>query len=161
MTLMLLAVINDLYDYKVRNEITITFIIIGMLYNLILNGPLNLYPSLLGLIIPFIILFPLYISRMLGAGDIKLFCALGAFMGFKLVLISIAYSFIVGAFIAIILMLRRKNLLQRFKYFYIYIKSCLLCLSIIPYSDFNIRRDGSKMHFTVPIALGTILVLVL
>lgn len=160
-TLLMLAVINDLYSYKVKNEITFSFAIIGIIYNLVFGSLQNFYSSILGMTVPFIILLPLYINKMLGAGDIKLFCALGAFVGFNLIIVSIGYSFIAGAIIAIILMLARKNMLQRFKYFFQYIRSCLLCLTLIPYDDLSVKQNGAKMHFTIPIALGTMLVLLL
>lgn len=156
-----LAVICDLYTYKVKNRITFSFAIIAIVYNLSFHGLNGLYFAVLGLIVPFIILFPLYYLRMLGAGDIKLFCSLGALIGLKLIIYSILYSFICGAFIAIAIMLVRKNSLQRLKYFIGYIKNCILCMKLIPYEAEISKSNGSKMHFTVPIAMGTMLTFLL
>lgn len=158
-TLVILAVINDLYNYRVSNKIIFPFCITGIMYNLLLENHQYFVSSIIGLAVPLVILFPLYITKMFGAGDIKLFSALGAFIGLRPVLTSMAYSFIAGAIIALIIMLIRRNALQRFKYFITYIKCCLLSMTIIPYSDFSEKNDGTKMHFTIPIALGTILVL--
>lgn len=160
-TLIAIAVISDLYSYKVKNQITFGFMTIALIYNLAAIGSEGLCYTLLGIVIPILILFPLYMSKMLGAGDIKLFSALGAFVGYKVIAICIAYSFIVGAFTAIIIMIIRKNAIQRFQYFFNYIKCCLLCMAVVPYGDFNMKQDGSKMHFTIPIAIGTILALAL
>lgn len=156
MTLIVLAVINDLRSYKVRNEMTLTFAIIGIAYNISFYGLQNFYPTVLGLIVPFLILLPLYAAKMLGAGDIKLFCSIGAFVGLKLILLNIAYSFFAGAIIAIAIMLIRKNAFLRFKYFFTYIKCCLLCMKVMPYADLTAQQVGTKMHFTIPIALSTI-----
>lgn len=158
-TLMAMAVINDLYDYRVSNKIIFPFCFTGIMYNLLLENHQYFISSIIGLAVPLIILFPLYITKMFGAGDIKLFSALGAFIGLRPVLTSMAYSFIVGAIIALIIMLIRRNALQRFRYFITYLKCCLLSMAIIPYSDFSEKNDGTKMHFTIPIALGTVLAL--
>jgi prepilin peptidase CpaA len=107
------------------------------------------------LIVPFIILLPLYILNMLGAGDIKLLCSIGALTGIKHVLISIVFSFIFGAVIALLIMAVHKNLFSRLRKLYIYLKCCFLSMSIMPYYQLNTDNDG-KMHFTIPIALGTI-----
>lgn len=160
MTLIVLAVINDLQNYKVRNEITLTFAIIGIVYNISFYGIHNFYTTVLGLIIPFLILLPLYVAKMLGAGDIKLFCSIGAFVGLKLILINIAYSFFAGAIIALVIMIIRKNAFLRFKYFFTYIKCCLLCMKVMPYADLTEKQDRTKMHFTIPIAIGTIYIVI-
>ncbi|MGB7605725.1 MAG: A24 family peptidase [Lutisporaceae bacterium] len=160
MTLIVLAIINDLQNYKVRNEITLTFAIIGIVYNISFYGIHNFYTTVLGLIVPFLILLPLYAARMLGAGDIKLYCSIGAFIGLKLILMSIAYSFFAGAIIALVIMIIRKNAFLRFKYFFTYIKCCLLCMKVMPYADLTEKQDGTKMHFTIPIAIGTIYIVI-
>lgn len=159
MILVTLAVIDDLQNQKVKNELTFIFAIIGIVYNIGFYGLQSFYFSVLGLIAPLLILLPLYAVKMLGAGDIKLFCSIGAFVGSKLILLNIAYSFFAGAIIAFFIMLIRKNAFLRFKYFFNYIKSCLLCMEVMPYADFTAQKDGTKMHFTIPIALSTIIVI--
>jgi prepilin peptidase CpaA len=94
---------------------------------------------------------------MLGAGDIKLFCAIGALIGLRDILFSIAYSFLFGFIVALMIMIVRKNFISRLKRIYIYLKSCFLNMSIMPYDELSANNDG-KMHFTIPIALGTIMV---
>lgn len=159
--LITLAVINDLYNYKVSNKITLGFAVIGIVYSLLFYDKQNFYSSILGLIVPFVLLLPLYITKMFGAGDIKLLCVLGIYTGLKSILLSIAYSYVIGALIALIIMISRRNALQRFDHFFAYIKCCFLSMSILPYCDIEARHDGTKMHFTIPIALGTLLVLLL
>ncbi|OGO77706.1 MAG: hypothetical protein A2Y23_08875 [Clostridiales bacterium GWB2_37_7] len=128
-----------------------------MLYHAYLGSQTEIIFSLLGLITPFVILMPLYILNMLGAGDIKLLCSIGALIGMRNVLLSIAFSFLFGSVVALAIMLANKNFISRFKNLYIYLKSCLLNMSILPYYQLNMNNDG-KMHFTIPIALGTIAV---
>lgn len=155
MTQLALAVTNDVYCYKVKNEINFTFAITGILYNVFTGSQTNIYFGILGLIIPFVILLPLYILNMLGAGDIKLFCSIGALLGIGRVLLSIALSFGFGLVIALLIMASRRNFIFRIKKLYVYLKGCFLCKSIMPYYQLKINKDG-RMHFTIPIALGTI-----
>jgi prepilin peptidase CpaA len=91
---------------------------------------------------------------MLGAGDIKLFCAIGAIMGAKFALWSIAFSFIAGGFIGAIIMIFRKNALLRFKCLLNYIKTCFLTLSLSPYGDFDGNSAGAKFPYACAAALG-------
>jgi prepilin peptidase CpaA len=151
-----MAVINDLHNYKVRNEITFTFAVVGIVYNaLALNSQL-LYSSLLGMLLPFILLLPLYVLKMLGAGDIKLFCSMGALIGGTDILFAIAYSFLAGGFVVLMLMVIRKNFRSSIRYFYNYIKSCILSLSFLSYDDMQ-SVSNRKIHFTLCIALGTVI----
>ena len=141
--------------YKVKNSMILFFLAAGVIFHAFSAGQHDLYTDILGLIVPFIILLPLYMLKMLGAGDIKLFCSIGFLLGIKGILYSIMYSYLFGFFVAIIIMLARDNFLSRFKKLFTYLKSCFLAMSILPYDELNFQSDG-RIHFTIPIAMGTI-----
>ena len=155
--LILLSLTSDIKTYKIKNELILFFILTGLATNFCLGGSRALIPSLLGCIIPVLLLIALFGLRMLGAGDIKLFCAIGAIMGIRFVLYTIGYSFIAGGFIALFIMIVRRNGRKRFVYFFNYAKSCIITFSLLPYSDFKEKSDGSKFHFTYAIMLGAII----
>lgn len=155
LALLISAAVSDARTYKISNSINYFFILFGTLSNMIFDGLRGLELSLAGIIAPIVILFVLYALRMLGAGDIKLFCGIGAIMGVKFVLHSIAFSVISGGAIAFLIMLFRKNAGVRFAYFFTYMKSCLLSAAILPYSDFSDKTDGGKMHFSYAVVCGT------
>ncbi len=136
----------------------VLFLAIGVTFHVFSNGHHNLFIGILGLIAPFVVLLPLYILKMIGAGDIKLFCSIGFLLGIKGVLYSIMYSYLFGLVVAVIIMLTRDNFLARFQKLYIYLKSCILTMCIMPYDELNTQSDG-RMHFTIPIAMGTIAVI--
>jgi Flp pilus assembly protein protease CpaA len=103
-------------------------------------GETTLLQSIIGIVLPVVILFALYALRILGAGDIKLFSVIGAFTGFSVWKI-ICLSMIFGAFAGAVMVIRR----------------------VVRY----IRADGdrlapvlagglTKICFSVPIALGLI-----
>jgi len=154
-TLIITSVIMDLRSYKVKNELCASFIILGIICNTFLTRPSNLSLYFAGLVVPFIILLPLYALNMLGAGDIKLFCAIGAFVGIGSILQCIAYSFLSGLVVALIVMMIRRNFIERFNKLYDYFIYCILNMTIAPYEKTNSTSEG-RIHFTIPIALGTI-----
>lgn len=156
-TLLLLALICDIRTYKINNKIVYSFILLGILTNLYLNGVGGLKESLLGIIIPFALLFILYALRMLGAGDIKLFSAIGAIMGKNFILYTVAYSFIAGGIISFFIILLRKNGKKRLIYFLNYLKVSIFSFSLFPYENFENKKDGGKFRFSYGIVCGTLL----
>lgn len=153
--LLFLAVINDIKENKIKNKVILPFLLLGLITNFIMDGKIGVKNSLIAILIPFLTLFLFYVLGMLGAGDIKFFCAIGSIMGIEFIIYSMAYSFIIGGVIAIIIMLSRKNGIDRFKYFFSYIKGVLLTLSISPYTNFQDKSDGGKFPFAIAIAIGT------
>jgi prepilin peptidase CpaA len=69
-------------------------------------GVISPFESLAGIAIPVILLFWLYTLRVLGAGDIKLFCAIGSFVGVEIWKI-ICLSMIFGAVWGFVMVVRR------------------------------------------------------
>lgn len=149
-----IAFISDIKSRKIKNKLTLTFIILGLLTNLIFSGVEGLINSLLGILIPIVLLFGLYALRMLGAGDIKLLSALGAVFGAREILKIMAYSFIAGGIIALVLIMVRKNAKERLLYLFNYLKSVLLTLHIMPYTDFEDKEDRGKFPFAYAVFCG-------
>ena len=95
----------DLRDYRIPNKINLICCATGISYNLVFYG-----------------------LRIIGAGDVKLLCATGAFVGKRIVAV------IVNAFVI----------------------AALMGLFIVIYNMMvKGKRGNSIMHFSVPIVLGT------
>ena len=152
--LLVLALKSDIQSRKIKNKVTLPFIIAGLLTNLFFSGYEGLINSLLGIIVPIVFLFALYALRMLGAGDIKLLSALGAVFGVEGIFKIMAYSFIAGGIIAFAIVLIRKNAKERFLHLFNYLKSVFLTLHIIPYTDFNDKEDAGKFPFAYAVFCG-------
>ena len=76
-----------------------------------------------GILLPLVLLFPLFYLQMLGAGDIKLFCALGCVLGMK-ILPCMVFSFLIGGvFSAVVLLLHRGLLRERLLYLQTYVRA--------------------------------------
>ncbi|SFB09473.1 prepilin peptidase CpaA [Acetitomaculum ruminis DSM 5522] len=158
--LLLLAVFYDFQTLKISNKIIITGLIIGLTGQLyfrgLLAGTLNFFE---GIMIPLIILIPLFVFSMIGAGDIKLLAVVGAFLGYKAVFDCIIISFLLGAVLALVKMLKEGNLLSRLQYLAEYFKEFLITKKIKPY---YIPEEGNKniLHFSLEIFLGVLISLV-
>jgi len=104
----------------------------------------------------FSVLILLFVFRVLGAGDIKLFCVLGTILGPVGIMNCIAGSFLLGAVFSLILMIVRGIFAERFLYFAGYVKETLREGKIRPYRKPGIRRP-EHFHFTVPVFLACVL----
>lgn len=130
---------------------------IGLATGLAQEGMTGLLESLLGIVAPFLLLFLLYALRMLGAGDIKLFSAIGAILGFKAVLLIMAYSFLAGGLIAVVIVIINQNAKERFLHMFNYIKNIFLTFSIQPYTNFEDKDDKVVFKMAYAIACGVII----
>ncbi|MDE6686471.1 MAG: A24 family peptidase [Lachnospiraceae bacterium] len=111
---LVLAVILDLRTYRIPNVLTMAGMAVGVIYQLYRAGPPGMFGAVKDLIGSILILFPLYIIRCLGAGDIKLLSVVTVFLGWKQGMTICIYSLFVGAAMGIIkgsilFVLRRKN----------------------------------------------------
>jgi len=100
--LLLTACIYDLRYKKIPNLLSFTTLIIGLIGNTFLNNQLGFIGSLYGLMAGFSCSILFYSFASLGAGDVKLITAIGAVVGYKLVLPIIVYSYVLSACIGVV-----------------------------------------------------------
>ena len=149
--LSVLAAASDLKEYKIRNRLILPFLLIGLVLNTVNSGVAGLADSAIGLLLP-LCLLPLFALKMLGAGDIKTFCALGSIVGWRKSIDTILYSFIVAGILALGFMIFRKNAATRFKSLIRYLKVCLYNRKLLSYEDFS--DSGSHFRFAFAILGG-------
>ncbi len=75
----------DLRTYKIPNQISFTGVMTGLFLNLIIKGFTGVKMSLLGIMCPVVMLYLLFLIKAVGAGDIKLLAAIGAFVSLKII----------------------------------------------------------------------------
>jgi prepilin peptidase CpaA len=76
---MLIASAEDIKRKRIPNHLILGMLCSGLVLNAL--GPLGARMALLGSLMGMAVLFPLYLLRAFGAGDIKLMAALGSFFG--------------------------------------------------------------------------------
>ena len=157
LVLLAICTVSDVKTRKIKNSVTYTFIAVGMFANTAANGLKGLGFSLAGVCIPLLILLLFYKLRMLGAGDVKLFAAVGAIAGGRFVFRSILYSFLFGGVAGIITLALRRNATERFKSLLEYIKSCYLTFRLMEYENSASGNSGGRFPFTYAAVPGILL----
>ncbi len=147
--LLLISLYEDLKMRRIPNTVTISGMISGIIINLTGQGFLGLLFSLKGIFIAFLLLSIPFMIGGLGGGDVKLVMAVGAIMGTDFVLKSIVYVVAVGALIATIIILARREI-YRFKKIKEYLFSTFLLKDLVP-----INSDGEALFFPYGIAIAT------
>ena len=102
--LLLIAFIYDVRVMKIPNRLTATFVIAGIVYQLVMFGMSGGIHSVLGAAAGFMPLLVLYILKGIGAGDVKLFAALGAWIGAASVVQVLIYAILYAGAVGVILL---------------------------------------------------------
>ncbi len=103
------AVASDLRRGRVYNFLTFPTLAAG-LWLLAVNAPQEISPVLGAAVATLFFLLPFWRAGGLGAGDIKLLLALAPLMGAGWFLFCIVLSFLIGAVISAILLIRYRDL---------------------------------------------------
>lgn len=111
-----------------------------------------------GTVVPVLLMFPLFLGKMIGTGDIKVFAVLGSAMGGRRILLCMLFSFVLGGVIALPVLIFRCNVRERLTYFFTYLNEVFLTKSFPAYLAPGKRPEN--IHFTIPI-FGSVLLLCL
>jgi prepilin peptidase CpaA len=98
----LLGGVNDLLTRKIPNWLTFTAMAVGLAAQAWLMGTPGLLDGALGLGLGFALFFPVYALGYMGAGDVKLLMAVGAWVGWSDCLKIAVGSIVIGAAYALI-----------------------------------------------------------
>lgn len=109
------AFVTDIKAMKIPNKLTIPAMLSGLLFQGIYGGWAGLLFSLKGLGIAFGILLVMHWIGAVGAGDVKLFGGIGAWMGTLFSVQSIVYSVLFAGVIGILIVLWRRETFSRLK----------------------------------------------
>ncbi len=104
-----LAIIITYYDVRYRripNLFVLATLLSGIILNVTFNGWGGVLSSLQGCGLGFVLMFALHMLGAMGAGDVKLFAAIGAVIGAKLVIPTFLVVALTGGVLAIVAMVR-------------------------------------------------------
>ena len=104
-----LAIIITYYDVRYRripNSFVLATLAGGLAVNTIFGGLTGLYASLGGCALAFVMMFMLHVFGAMGAGDVKLFAAIGAVTGAHMVLPTFLVVVLMGGLLAVVSMVR-------------------------------------------------------
>jgi prepilin peptidase CpaA len=100
--LVLTAAWIDWRTYRIPNWLTLSGLAVALVYNASsAPGSTGILPALGGAAIGLAVLLPLWVVRVMGAGDVKLMAMVGAFLGSSEVLYAVVLTFVAGGIAAI------------------------------------------------------------
>src|SRR5437899_127146 len=104
-----LAVVISYYDVRYRripNAFVLAALICGLVMNIASGGVNGALSSAGGCVLAFVLMFMLHVFGAMGAGDVKLFAAIGSVTGAHLVLPTFLVVILTGGLLAFVSILR-------------------------------------------------------
>lgn len=163
-TLVVAAVIDGI-KLKVPNWITFPMILTGWVYSAwaatAAGSPwyVGLGWSLIGTVVGLALLLPAYAIGGMGAGDVKLMAGVGAWMHGTHTAYAFAVSAVIGAVLAVLMVLYRKGWAKHSGQFWMIINEIMTVRDPEKLSEIAADRKSSMMllPYGIPIAIGTIM----
>ncbi len=108
-----IAAYIDWKEHRVPNWLTFSAWGLGLLFHAVLQGWAGLGASLLGSVVGLVTLIVPYALRGMGAGDVKLMAAVGAWVGSVVTLQAFLWIAIVGGVMGMYSIVRSKEIRER------------------------------------------------
>ncbi|WP_235849031.1 MULTISPECIES: A24 family peptidase [Bacillaceae] len=112
----IIAFYTDVTKSLLPNWLTMSGILVGFIYHLISDGLNGLLFSIIGMAVGGGILMLMYIFKALGAGDVKLFAAIGSITGLQFTLYAMMYSILFAGLIGVIILLVKQEFMRKMFY---------------------------------------------
>ena len=151
--------VQDIRLFKIKNITILVGIFIGTLFLITQKDISSLLYHFGGMIVPILILFPLFMLRMFGAGDIKLLSVVGLFLGTQAAIHIIIASIVIGGVLSLVKLVQNRNIKQRAAYFIQYIRGSS-CGIRAGYYDAKSDNYTNAIHFSIAISVAVVLWLV-
>lgn len=104
--LAVLVIYHDVRYRRIPNAFVLATLISGLTLNVALNGLHGGLNSIGGCLLAFVLMFGLHVFGAMGAGDVKLFAAIGSVIGAQLVLPTFVVVVLTGGLLALVSTLR-------------------------------------------------------
>ncbi len=150
--LLSLAVVGDVRTRRIPNRLVAATALIGILYSAIAAGPAwGTLKGIEGLVTGLGFWLPFYLLGWLGAGDVKLVAAAGAWLGPREVVEGSFIAALLGALLALLWMLRSRGLKRAVETLGV----AAALPSVLTESSRPADRTRS-LPYSVPIAVGSL-----
>lgn len=159
--IMSMAVITDIRSYKIPNKYILTGFISGMGIRYFQEGFQGLFTALFFMVIIFIFLFPFFLMHGIGAGDIKLFCMMTAYLNKNIILECFLLTFTIASVMSIVKMLWQGTLLLKIKKILYYLEAVALTQSYREYEDKEYMKDKkNSIRMSLPAIISVMFIMV-
>jgi prepilin peptidase CpaA len=158
-TLLTIACVTDLRSRQIPNVLTLMAAATALVYHLATGGWTAAGWSFAGLSLGILLFFPMFALRGMGAGDVKLLGALGAWLGPGQVAIVALATSIVGGVMAVIVAVGHGYLRKALSNLYLLFMHWRVA-GIEPLPAVTLERaQGPRLAYAFPIAIGTVVTL--
>ena len=152
-----IATVACLYDVstsRIPNKLTFTTAALAILFHVFAPAGAGLSHAILGLLVGLALFFPMFALGAMGAGDVKLMAAVGAWIGAMPIIYVALYGSIAGGIFGVIVALRRQYLKQAFRN----VKALLLYWwveGVKPFPPLTLESTNSlRLPYALAIAAG-------
>ena len=104
--LAVLIIYHDVRYRRIPNPFVLATLITGLTFNFAVAGWRGVLTSIGGCVLAFTLMFMLHVFGAMGAGDVKLFAAIGSVIGAHLVLPTFVVVVLTGGLLALVSILR-------------------------------------------------------
>lgn len=168
--ILLISILADVITRKIPNALIIAGLILGLLFNIINEGPMGLVCSLKEIVLAICLFYIFYLLRALGAGDVKLLIVLASFLGANLTTKILCVSLVLGSLYGCVRLImtslnsiekreRRKEMIRELIYYINLRNFDLFCNQL---KNLLIEKMKSKNFYRIPyspfIFMATVLV---
>lgn len=149
----------DLRTHRIPNVLTMGAMVAGILAHAASGGLSGLVSSLAGLGVGLILFFPFFALGGLGAGDVKLLGAIGAWLGAGRVFWAALYSSIAGGVVALLLVAATGRFRDTAAGLFVMFSHWQASgPSSVPGMTLK-ESSGPRLAYAIPITLGTMVTL--
>ncbi|MBM7597878.1 prepilin peptidase CpaA [Virgibacillus halotolerans] len=150
---LIVAFYYDVKEQRIPNWLNVSGVLVGIIYHLFVNQLDGFIQSVLGTLIGGGILLLLYIFKAIGAGDVKLFAAIGAICGVLFTLYAIMYSIIFAGIIGLIILLFTKTFLVNMTMAILHILESIRDRTLTPLDEFK-NKVSNRFPFIYAVIPG-------
>lgn len=143
----------DMRSFIISNRLIVSGLFFGCFLQILEWGAGGIGVFLINVSIPVILFYLLFLIRALGAGDIKLFSVIGGIWGFKVLMTTIAVTFLVAALMSLGKILFHRSVISRLRIFGTYMEQTLISGRLLRYPQ---ESQGNQhiIHFSIAILIG-------
>lgn len=142
----------DLRTRRIPNALTVTLASTGVACAAVGLGDLSVSASLTGFALGLALMLPGHLIGATGAGDVKLFAAVGSFLGPVPIAVAFLYTALAGGVLALYVAARRKRLQQTVEG-----AVRLVATSAANVADIESPRANNRFAYAPAIAVGALL----
>jgi prepilin peptidase CpaA len=154
-----LACVTDLRSARIPNLLTFSALALGLLFHGLAPSGSGVQAALVGLLAGLLVFFPFFALGAMGAGDVKLMAALGAWLGWQPAIQVALYGAVAGGVLALALAMWRgylrtamRNILALVRYWAV--------VGIKPLPELTLEAGtGLRLPYALPIMVGLVVTL--